>query len=457
MSWAPLGSLMESSNEAEHRALEAAYAKITWRLIPFLAILWIIAWIDRVNIGFAKLQMLDDLKFSEATYGFGAGIFFLGYFFFEVPSNLLLTRIGARKTIARITIGWGLTSIAMMFVKTPTIFYGLRFLLGAFEAGFYPGVILYLTYWFPSARRARAFGLFMSASAFAGVIGGPLAGAVLTHLSGANGWAGWQWLFLAEGAPSIIAGLVTLLYLTDRPEDAGWLDAEQRRLLAGELIRDQRGMSEREHDMFKALRNPKLWLLVLIFFCIVAANSTLTFFGPSAVRDIGFADASTVGWIMAAIYLVGGAGMILNGAHSDRSGEARLHCGLAALVGSAAIAALGLTIGSGGVAPLIALAVAIVTTMSAIPVFWQLPNRLLTGAAAAAGVALINSIANLAGFLAPWLIGEVKSATGALSIGLYIVAAVEAAGFGIILASIPGRRPAELAPGIDADRVAPTV
>ena len=215
------------ANETRAPTLEAAYAKVTWRLVPFLAILWIIAWIDRVNIGFAKLEMLDDLKFSEAAYGFGAGIFFLGYFLFEVPSNLLLTRIGARRTIARIAIGWGLTSILMMWVKTTTLFYALRFLLGAFEAGFYPGVILYLTYWYPTARRARPFGLFMSASAFAGVIGGPLAGGILTYLNGAYGWAGWQWLFLIEGAPSIVAGIVTLFYLTDRPQEARWLSSER--------------------------------------------------------------------------------------------------------------------------------------------------------------------------------------------------------------------------------------
>src|SRR3984957_11936720 len=212
-------------NEKALPSLEAVYSKITWRLIPFLAALWVVAWIDRVNIGFAKLQMLSDLGFSEAVYGLGAGIFFLGYFFFEVPSNLLLTRIGARKTIARITIGWGVTSILMMFVKTTTTFYALRFLLGVFEAGFYPGIILYLTYWYPTARRARAFGLFMSASAFAGVIGGPLAGGILTQLNGAMGWAGWQWLFLIEGAPSVVAGIVTLFYLTDRPEDAKFLSA----------------------------------------------------------------------------------------------------------------------------------------------------------------------------------------------------------------------------------------
>src|SRR3954451_9889850 len=205
-------------------ALDEAYRKVTWRLIPFLMVLWILAWIDRVNIGFAKLQMLSDLKFSETVYGLGAGIFFLGYFFFEVPSNLLLEKIGAKKTIARITIGWGLTCIAMMFVTTPAMFYFLRFLLGVFEAGFYPGVILYLTYWFPTGRRAKAFGLFMSASALAGVLGGPIAGTLMGSMQGVNGWSGWQWVFLIEGIPSVIAGIVTLLYLTDRPEKAGhWL------------------------------------------------------------------------------------------------------------------------------------------------------------------------------------------------------------------------------------------
>jgi D-galactonate transporter len=421
--------------DAPAPTLETAYAKITWRLLPFLALLWIIAWIDRVNIGFAKLQMLDDLKFSEAAYGFGAGIFFLGYFLFEVPSNLLLTRIGAKKTIARITIGWGVVSILMMFVKTTAVFYGLRFLLGVFEAGFYPGIILYLTFWFPTARRARAFGLFMSASAFAGVIGGPLAGGILTLLNGANGWAGWQWLFLIEGTPSIIMGIVTLLYLTDRPHQAGWLSGEERRLVLEDLEQDGRGQGEREHRVLESLREKKLWLLILIFFCIVAANSAVTFWGPSAIEAMGVRDPVAIGWVMAAIYLVGAAGMILNGAHSDRSGEVSYHCALAALAGAAGLVVLGAVIHAGFVLPVLALMVATVGTMSAIPVFWQMPNRILAGAAAAAGVALINSIANLAGFLSPWLIGALKSATGSLSPGLFIVAGVEAAGVLLILRS----------------------
>lgn len=244
--------------------LDGIYRKIFQRLVPFLMLLWVLAWIDRVNIGFIKLTMLDDLKWSEAVYGFGAGIFFLGYFFFEVPSNLLLQKIGARKTIMRITIGWGLTSIATMFVQTPAMFYGLRFLLGVFEAGFYPGIILYLTYWFPNDRRATAFGMFMSASAFAGVIGGPLAGAIMNGMHGINGWTGWQWVMLSEGIPSVIAGIVTFFYLTDKPQDARWLTTRERELVLEDMERDRHALGEREHGMLAALKNGRIWLLILV-------------------------------------------------------------------------------------------------------------------------------------------------------------------------------------------------
>src|ERR1700712_3914792 len=211
-------------------ALDVSYRRITWRLLPFLFVLWVLAWVDRVNVGFVKLTMLDELKWSETVYGFGAGIFFLGYFFFEVPSNLLLQRIGPRKTITRITLGWGIVCVCMMFVTTPAMFYFLRFLMGVFEAGFYPGIILFLTYWYPSERRAKAFGMFMSASGGAGVIGGPIAGLVMGGLQGVNGWSGWQWVFLIEGVPSIIAAAVTWFYLTDRPAEAKWLTPAQRQL-----------------------------------------------------------------------------------------------------------------------------------------------------------------------------------------------------------------------------------
>lgn len=431
-------SLPISPGLAEQSALDRAYSKITWRLIPFLAVLWILAWIDRVNIGYAKLQMLDDLAFSEAVYGLGAGIFFLGYFFFEVPSNLLLEKIGAKKTIMRITIGWGLVCIAQMFVTTPTMFYFLRFLLGVFEAGFYPGIILYLTYWYPTTRRARAFGLFMSASALAGVIGGPLAGAIMTGMHGVNGWSGWQWLFLLEGIPSVLAGVVTMFYLTNKPQEAKWLTEEEKRLVLADIERDHGLLGDREHSFLGALRDPRIWLMVLIFFCVIAANSSLTFFAPTLVKQLGFTSTMQIGWIMSGIYLLGAAGMILNGRHSDRAKEARLHCGGAALVGAVGLAVLALVGDNAGVA-LAALAVAVVGTMSAIPVFWQLPNYFLSGTAAAAGIALINSIANLAGFGAPWMLGVVKTNTGSFTSGLLAVAAIEALTLLIILVFIPKR------------------
>jgi len=418
-------------------ALDEAYRKVTWRLLPFLMVLWILAWIDRVNIGFAKLQMLSDLKFSETVYGLGAGIFFIGYAFFEVPSNLLLEKIGARATIARITILWGICCIAMMFVTTPAMFYLLRFLLGVFEAGFYPGVILYLTYWYPTERRAKAFGLFMSASALAGVLGGPLAGTIMTGLAGVNGWAGWQWVFLLEGIPSIIAGIVTLLYLTDKPEKAHWLTEEEKRLIQADLERDRAALGSREHRIMVALRDPRVWQFIAIFFCIILANSTLTFFGPTIVKEVGFTNPATVGWIMAVAYLFGGAGMILNGRSSDHHVESRYHCGLAALTGAVAMAILGFLVPNVPYLALIALTLAIVGTMSAIPVFWQMPNQFLAGSAAAAGIALINSVANLAGFGAPYAMGVIKDATGSVSLGLWLGAAFEALTVLLIIKFIP--------------------
>jgi MFS family permease len=418
-------------------ALDAAYRRITWRIIPFIFVLWVLAWIDRVNVGFVKLTMLDDLGWSEAIYGLGAGIFFLGYFFFEVPSNLLLQKIGARKTIMRITIGWGIVCIATMFVKTSGMFYFLRFLMGVFEAGFYPGIILYLTYWYPSERRAKAFGMFMSASAVAGVLGGPLAGTIMNHMNGMNGWSGWQWVFLIEGVPSVIAGIVTWFYLTDRPEQAKWLTAEQRKLVHDDLARDSKALGHREESLLASLKDLRMWVMILVYFCIIAANSSLTFFGPSVVKEVGFTNPATVGWIMAFSYLCGAVGMIYNGFHSDKKQESRLHCGIAAALGALGLALTAVFMKQSPMLALAAQTLAIVGTMSAIPVFWQLPGRFLAGAAAAGGVALINSIANLAGFGAPYLLGTIKTATGLLSPGLFIIAGVEICALLLILAFVP--------------------
>ena len=418
-------------------ALDATYSRITWRLIPFLFVLWVLAWVDRVNVGFVKLTMLDELKWSETVYGLGAGIFFLGYFFFEVPTNLLLQRIGARKTITRITMGWGVVCVLMMFVKTPAMFYFLRFMMGVFEAGFYPGIILYLTYWYPSERRAKAFGMFMSASGIAGVIGGPLAGTVMNGLHGVNGWSGWQWVFLIEGIPSIIAAVVTWFYLTDRPAQASWLTPAQRQLVEDDLARDAASLGHREESLLASLKEGRLWLLILTFFCVIAANSSLTFFGPSVVKEAGFTNPATIGWIMSLSYLFGAIGMVVNGLHSDHSKEARLHCAFAAALGAVGLVLVTVFIKTNPTLALVAQTLAIIGTMSAIPVFWQLPGRFLAGAAAAGGVALINSIANLAGFGAPFMLGVIKTQTGGLSLGLLIVAAVEICATVLILMFIP--------------------
>jgi D-galactonate transporter len=423
----------------EDSAEASVYRKVSWRLLPFLGVLWVLAWLDRVNIGFAKLQMLDALKFSEAVYGLGAGIFFLGYFLFEVPSNMLLQKIGAKKTIMRITICWGVICMLQTVVTTPTQFYLLRFLLGAFEAGFYPGVILYLTYWYPSQRRARAFGTFMSASAIAGVLGGPLAGWIMTSMGGVHGMHGWQWLFILEGIPSVLAGIFAWFYMTDKPEQARWLTDDEKHVVLDALRRDNAAMGERGHDWRSLFTNRKVWLLIAIFFCLLCANSTLTFWIPTIIKDLGVSAPMAVGWIAAVAYLCGAVGMIANGAHSDRRNEVRWHFSGAAIAGGVSMLVLAALLGVAALPPVIAMlamTAALVGTMSAIPVFWQLPNRYLAGGAAAVGVALINSVSNLAGFGAPYVMGLIKNTTGKVTTGLYLVAIIEVLAAVLVLAGI---------------------
>ncbi|WP_250494884.1 MFS transporter [Caballeronia sp. GAWG1-1] len=435
----PNGATVSATADVIANAEASAYRKVSWRLLPFLGVLWVLAWLDRVNIGFAKLQMLDSLHFSEAVYGLGAGIFFLGYFFFEVPSNMLLQKIGAKKTIMRITICWGVICMLQTTVSTPTQFYLLRFLLGAFEAGFYPGVILYLTYWYPTQRRARAFGTFMSASAIAGVLGGPIAGWIMTSMGGFHGMHGWQWLFIIEGIPSVLAGIFAYFYMTDKPDEARWLTADEKRVVLDALQRDNASMGERGHDWRSLVTNRKVWLLIAIFFCLLCANSTLTFWIPTIIKDVGFISPIAVGWIAAVAYLCGAAGMIFNGARSDRRNEVRWHFSGPAIAGGVSMAALALFMGVPGlpaIVSLIAMTLALAGTMSAIPVFWQLPNRYLAGSAAAVGVALINSVSNLAGFGAPYVMGLIKNATGKVTTGLYLVAIIEILAAVLVIAGI---------------------
>lgn len=416
-------SSLPLDHEANRIDTVAVYRKITWRLLPFLVFLFILAWIDRVNVGFAKLSMLQDLGFSEAVYGLGAGIFFIGYFLFEVPSNLLLEKIGARRTLARITILWGLTSMAMAWVDSTWSFYLLRFLLGVFEAGFFPGVVLYLTYWFPAAQRARINGLFMTSFAIAGAVGGPLAGFIMTRMVGVGSLANWQWLFILEGIPSVIAGFLVLRYLPEKPANARWLTPAQRKMVSDTIAREDRA-PEKHSDLRALLRYPMLWLCALVYFCLVSGNATIAFWTPSVIKALGVADNMSIGLLSFIPFALGTAAMLWNGFHSDKSGERRLHCATAALLAGLGLIGTGLLIGN-AVLALIALSVAAMGILAAFPVFWSIPGAFLAGTAAAGGIAVINSIGNLAGFVAPYMIGWLKTRTGSLASGLYLVAGLE--------------------------------
>ena len=405
---------------------DVTFRKIIWRLIPYLTLVWFLAWIDRVNVGFAKLTMMNDLQWSDTIYGAGAGIFFLGYFLFEVPSNLLLEKFGAKKTIMRITIGWGAICMLMAWVQTPTQFYILRFLMGAFEAGLQPGVILYLTYWLPAHRRGKALAFFVSASALSLMLGSPIAAYVMSAMNGLGGYTGWQWLFIVEGIPSISAGLAAIVLLSDNPAKASWLSTREKSHVQEELAAEARTLHDRDHSFWASLRNTHIWILIAIFFCIVAGNSALVYYGPSIVREVGVTDIKTLGWVMAGIYACGWLGMIGNGYLSDRAKEVRWHTAIAVTLGAAGPLLTTYFLGQkNATGVVVSLAIAAAGTMGAIPIFWQIPNRFLSGMAPAVGLAVINSIANLAGYFSPQLLGYLKTNTGAYASGLMLIALVE--------------------------------
>ena len=397
-----------------------AYSKVLWRLVPFLFLCYVVAYLDRVNVGFAKLQMLADLKFSDTVYGFGAGIFFIGYFIFEVPSDIILSKTGARIWIARIMITWGIISSAMLFVTTPESFYVLRFLLGVSEAGFFPGIILYLTYWFPSERRARVVALFMTAIALSGVIGGPLSGWIMQAFAGVNNLAGWQWLFLLEGIPSILVGIAVIFYLDDSIEGAKWLSQEEKKVLADRIHNDQKGIVD--HGIAHTFTSVKVWLMALIYFSFIMGLYGISFWLPQLIKSTGVKDVLNIGLLTAIPYGFAAVVMILVGRSSDRTGERRWHTALGAIFGGIALIFAGLYSDS-TVFGMIALSVATAGILTSLPLFWTIPTAFLGGTAAAAGIAIINSIGNLAGFVSPFMVGYIKDATGSPTLGLYVIAA----------------------------------
>src|SRR3954453_7657763 len=402
-------------SEVEQRTLR----KISWRIVPFIMLLYFIAYIDRVNIGFASLTMNKDLGFSSAVFGFGADIFFLGYFLFEVPSNVILERVGARLWIARVMITWGIISAVFAFIQGETSFYVLRFLLGAAEAGFFPGIILYLSYWFPARRRAQVVSLFMAAAPISTVLGSPLTTALL-QMDGIAGLKGWQWMFILEAIPAILLGFVILSYMTDHPEKATWLAEDEREWLVNTMNAENAAKGAKaHHSLWSGLTDMRVLALALIYFGTSAGLYTLGIWAPQIIGQFGLSTMQ-VGFLNAVPPAIAIIAMILWARHSDRTGERTWHVVIACLVAAVGLALAG--VAGSVVAVVAALTVVNVGISAAKPPLWSMPTMFLSGPAAAAGIATINSIGNLGGFAGPWAIGWIKDETGSFVGGLYFVA-----------------------------------
>ena len=397
------------------------YHKVDVRLLPFLFLCYILAYLDRVNVGFAKLQMLNDLSLSDAAFATGAGIFFIGYFFFEVPSNMLLKKFGARMWIARIMVSWGVISACMIFVKGQWSFYAMRFLLGLAEAGFFPGVIFYLTLWYPSRHRSMRTAWFVAAIAVSGVIGNPISGWIMDRLSGAMSLAGWQWLFLSEGIPSVLVGLWVIYYLDSSIEEAKWLSTDEKSLLAHNLVTEDQHKTH--HKVMDAFRSGKVWVLSAIYFTLMIGLYGIAFWLPTIVKAFGIKGFLGVGLITAIPYGVAVVGMILLSHHSDKTGERRLH-----YVTNVTVGAIGLILSgvyaSNPVLAIIFLSLGTLGVIGSMPLFWPLPSAFLAGTAAAAGIGIVNSVGNLGGYFGPNIPIWANAISSDKSAALYIIAGI---------------------------------
>ncbi|NUG21318.1 MFS transporter [Acinetobacter lactucae] len=419
------------SSEVDTALRKSAYRKIAFRLMPFLMLCYFCAYLDRVNVGFAKLQMMSDLQFSEAVYGLGAGIFFIGYFLCEVPSNIVLHKVGARRWIARIMITWGILSGCFAFVQTEWQFYTLRFLLGVAEAGLAPGLLLYLTYWFPSYRRARMTVLWFIAIPISGMIGGPLSGLIMDRMSGVHGWFGWQWMFVIEAIPTVLVGLLVLAVLKDSVQDANWLTQDEKNLVKQELAQDNQH-KEGHASVKEFIADKRLWLLAGIYFCVVMGQYAITFWLPTLIRNSGISDNWHIGLLTSLPYMCAIVVMILAGRSGDHFQERRWHliipmCAGAIALTFATLFASNLTLS------LICLCIAASGVLTASSLFWMLPTNFLGGVSAAAGIAAVNSFANLAGFCSPYLIGWITTNTGSNAIGMFLITAVLIFGASLVL------------------------
>ncbi|EDW2056439.1 MFS transporter [Salmonella enterica subsp. enterica] len=406
---------------------DALYRKISIRLIPFLLIAYIFCYIDRSNVSFAYLKFKADIGLTDASYGLGAGIFYLGYILFEVPSNMLLERMGARAAILRIMILWGLVSASTAFVQTPAQFYAVRILLGVAEAGFFPGLILYLSYWFPASRRAGATAFLMSSLCIAGLIGGPLSGGIMEIFSASTILKSWQWMFLLEGAPALIIGIIAYFYLDNRPEDAAWLRPQEKKLVREQLDKEQAGKQQTAGVgavLTQVLRDPKVYLLSIAYFFSPWALSVLNFWGPDIIRQSGIASPFVIGLVTVIPNVAGAVSMICVGRHSDRTQERRWH--FMTCVTTTALGALLLSMfHADWLAVTIFLTLISIGQYGAFAVFWSIPPTYLSRSTTAAGIAAISSLGQISGLLSSWLLGVLKGVTGSMVAGLYAVVVIE--------------------------------
>jgi D-galactonate transporter len=406
--------------------LDALYSKIAWKIMPLLIVCYLFAYLDRVNVGFAKLQMLSDLGMSDAAYGFGAGIFFIGYLIFEVPSNLLMMRIGAKKTLCRIMVLWGLISMCMAFVHTPTQFYIARFLLGLAEAGFYPGIVLYLTFWFPSYRRSKIIAIFYMAIPLSGVLGGPLSGYILNFAGASSSIAAWQWLFIIEGLPSVLLGLSIPFLLCNKPSEAAWLSAEEKRMVGDDLRENEKakhGIAPKREGVLGTLMDPRVWVMAVLCLCQAVLLYGIGFWLPTLVQAMGASSPLNIGLLSAIPFAFALVVINVVGRSSDKHRERRWHLIVPFLV-AASFLCISVWLRGNPVLAMIALVIGVGAGYSVSVIMWSLPTLFLTGIGMAAGVGMINAIGGLGGFFSPWAIGAIKTATHSNTGGMYFIALI---------------------------------
>lgn len=414
-----------------------AYGRIAWRLIPFLLACYAVAIIDRFNIGFAKLQFLQDLKLDDAVFGMAAGAFSIGYVALEVPSNLLLVRVGVRKTMLRIMVLWGIVTVLLSLAQNQYHLYLLRFLLGAAEGGFFPGILFYLTLWFPARIQGRMTSLFVMAVPLGGIIAGPLSGMIMDRMHYAYGLHGWQWLFIIEGLPAILFGIAAYFYLSDGPETASWLSVEQKRLVAQDLAEDRKRVAKPTRSFAAALRQPKVYLLAFIYFAYFCSLNTILLWGPTILKRAGVASVADIGWLSGGISVASAIGMVAVGYSSDRSMERRWHVAVCGLVAAACFVALQFAQTS-IILTVMLLAIASVGIFAILSLFWTIPNAMLEGSAAAGGIAFISAVGSFGGAVCPAFIGWMSVATGSIYVPLNAVGALLAVGMLVLIVGVRG-------------------